>query len=166
LGETIHAISLRLSGGPISLPTGELAALRRLTADDFGCAPFWMLIGDHDLIGAGPARDDQEQRWAVILSAMAQLGGLHSRAISLGRALAEAKLSELRFLRLLRAHGATLHDTLQQCVHLLRSRQQLCDQADLAKLVLSDGRSDEDSVRRAIARGYYRRPPDAKKDEA
>jgi CRISPR type I-E-associated protein CasB/Cse2 len=73
----------------------------------------------------------------------------------LGRALAEADLSEQRFLKLLRAQDRGLLDAVRTVTHYLSTKAVPVDCSDIALLILSDGRSDEDSVRRSIARDYY-----------
>ena len=145
-------------------PPGDLAALRRVKPGDPSCLAFWKLAAAHleaSLPAGGPHRDETENRWGVILSAMAELAGLHQPRRPLGRALAEADYAEPRLERLLRARGEALSDCVRTMAHFLRSKAAGANQSDLAWLVLSDGRSDEDTVRRRIARDYYSARPRA-----
>ena len=59
-------------------------------------------------------------------------------------------------LRLLRAHDDALEDAIRVTTHQLATSGARFDASELALLVLSDGRSDEDTVRRRVARHYYR----------
>src|SRR5262245_47404356 len=118
---------------------GDLAALRRLKPGDPSCLAFWKIVADH-LAGAFPERglfrEQAEARWGVVLSAMAELEGLHQPNRPLGRALAEADYSELRLLRLLRAHDEILADSARTMAHFLRSKADRCSQTDIARLIL------------------------------
>ena len=95
------------------------------------------------------------RRWAAIACAMALTVGQHAQGRPAGAALADAGLAELRFVRLLRAHGDPLFHALRTTAHYLAAKAAPVDWRDLAALVLSDGRSDEERVRRRIARSYY-----------
>jgi CRISPR type I-E-associated protein CasB/Cse2 len=139
------------------LSMGDVAALRRLTPDNTGCAAFWRTLAMHpDLVPeAGPRRDEMERRWACILQAMATMAGLHTPGVPLGRALAAAGLAEQRLLRLLRASGPILTDAVRVTAHYLAQKAVASNHTDIARLVLSGGGPNEDTVRRAIARSYY-----------
>jgi CRISPR system Cascade subunit CasB len=142
---------------------GRVAELRRLDPHSPGGPAFWRVAAEHlvpagELSGDGPARDARERRWAVILGAMAHLGGLHDPHVPLGRALADASVSEARVLRLLRARDEALWDQLRAMVHQLASRAVRADQREIAALVLSDAPHDDawrEDVRRKVARHYY-----------
>lgn len=139
------------------LPPGDVASLRRLSPDNPGCAPFWRLMAMHpDLMPeTGRRRDELERRWACILQAMATMAGLHTPAVPLGRACAEADIAEQRILRLLRAAGPGLVDAVRTTAHHLAQKSIGSNHLDLVRLVLSDGATNEDAVRRGIARPYY-----------
>lgn len=142
------------------LAPGDVASLRRLRPGDPGCAAFWRLVATRlepaDLLpGEAAARLEAERRWGVILAGMARMQGLHQFRARLGVTLAEADVSELRFLRLLRAHDESLADAVRVTSHTLAAKAKPVDWFDLARLVLSDGRADEDEVRRHIARDFY-----------
>jgi len=141
-------------------PPGDLADLRRMRPENPACPAFWKIVVGH-LVPAGqvgetgPFRDESERRWAAILAGMAEMKGLHRAGRYLGTALVEADVSEARLLRLLRARDAALLDTVRVTAHQLASARVLVDWVDLAWLILSDGRSNEETVRRNIARTYY-----------
>jgi CRISPR type I-E-associated protein CasB/Cse2 len=152
IGRLAHAIDRRLD-------PGDIAALRRLHSRDPSCPAFWKLLSAYVVPGGteappGPLRDDYERRWAAILSGMAHMQGLHDPGRRAGRALAQV-LSEARFLRLLRASGDLLLDMFRTVAQHLASKAQSIDFTGLARLVLSDDRSDQESVRRALARDYF-----------
>lgn len=149
LGSTVY----RLVGSIERLSPGDRAELRRASHRDPACPSFWRLAISHELIDGKGARS--EERWAVIIAAMARLEGLHRPGVRLGAALAEAGLAELRLVRLLRAEGERLYDELRAVVQALAAKGVGFDQVDLARLVLSEGQSNETSVRRRIARDYF-----------
>jgi CRISPR type I-E-associated protein CasB/Cse2 len=139
---------------------GDVAALRRLEANDPSTPAFWKVISSiiapHlELPNGGPALDRAERQWAVILNATAHLGGLHNPARPLGAALAAAGLSELRLSRLLRASGDSLPTVVRTTARYLAAKGEPADLGDLAELVTSDGFSSSEQVRRRIARSYY-----------
>jgi CRISPR system Cascade subunit CasB len=140
------------------LSPGDVAALRRLRPGDADCAVFWKLLATHltdELPAGGPARDEAERRWAVILQALARMRGLHAPGLRLGRTLASAGLAEPRVLRMLRARHDALADAARVTAQFLANGAIPTDHAEIAALILSDGRTDEDSVRRRIARDFY-----------
>ncbi|HSR53199.1 MAG TPA: type I-E CRISPR-associated protein Cse2/CasB [Acidobacteriota bacterium] len=75
--------------------------------------------------------------------------------LRLGRAMAQADVSEARVMRLLKAHGEELYDSLRGVVHLLASQGIPVRPSDLARLVLWDGTRFEEQPRNSIARDYY-----------
>lgn len=139
---------------------GERAALRRLSFERPDAPAFWRItVGELQAVlpTASPYREEHEQRWAAILAGLAELAGagLHQPKRRLGEAAAEAQLHETRLLKLLRAHGDALLGLVRPLAHQLVSKGVPVDWADVAQLVLSDGRADEDRVRRDIARHYF-----------
>jgi CRISPR type I-E-associated protein CasB/Cse2 len=91
----------------------------------------------------------------MVVGALAVTSGLQAPRRSLGAALAEAGLSELRLTRLLRAHAGALPAEVRAVASYLASKAVPFDATDLARLVLSDGGPSEERVRRGIARSYY-----------
>ena len=144
------------------LPTGDVAELRRLDPRDPASPAYWKVLvrrvePEMSIVGSPDKQLLLERRWTTILSAMAELQGLHSPRVPLGRAMAEAGVSEMRLSKLLRARSDALHDLVRTVSHQLASRAAPADQVDIAQLVLSEGESDEESTRRRIAREYFRR---------
>lgn len=140
------------------LGPGDVAALRRLDPVDPAVPAFFKLAAsvlDDAMPGSEEARLEAERRWAAVLCAMALTRGLHHPGRPLGSALAQAGFSELRFTRLLRARGEHVFTAARAAAQYLASKAQPFDPVDLARLVLSEDRSDEEQVRRAIARSYF-----------
>ena len=145
-----------------SFSPGDLADLRRMQPGRPGCPAFWRLAAavlepqGHLPPGDGLARERAESHWGTILAGMAHGKDLHRKGRPLGRALAESGVSELRLLRLLRATDQALLDLVRVTVHQVASEGVTFDWVEMADLILSDGATREDSVRRRIARAYYR----------
>ena len=140
------------------LSPGDVADLRRLSPGDPSAPAFWRMAGTllaDELRGEGSARSESERRWAAILSGMASTRGLHRPGRRAGEALAEAGYSELRFVRLLRARDVQLLGELRGAARYLDAKAVAFDWRDLVLLVLSEGRTDEEEVRRRIARSYF-----------
>lgn len=139
---------------------GDRATLRRIAFEAPDAPAFWrIVVGELRAVlpEAPPYREEHERRWAAILGGLAEVAGagLHVPKRRLGEAAAEAKLHEMRVLKLLRAHGDALLALVRPLAHQLVSKGVPVDWADVAELVLSDGRSGEDRVRRNLARSYY-----------
>jgi CRISPR system Cascade subunit CasB len=151
------------------MPPGDVASLRKLRPGAMWSPPFWRILVLHlsrSLPAEGRPRLDTERKWAAIVQAIAQLRGLHDPQVSLGRALARAGATEQRFLRLLRATDEPLADAVSTAAHQLATGAQAVDCADFARLVLSDGRADEQSIRERIAYDYYAEVERTQKEEA
>jgi hypothetical protein len=162
--EIANSISLRALVGQIAIElestfsTGDIAELRRLSLDNSAPPIFWRIVISHldsSLPSHGNLRSEMLRRWTTILRSMAELTGLHDAHTPLGRAMAETGVAEMRVLKLLRASGDLLLDAVRAVAHQLGTNAVVTDQSDLARLVLSDGRSDEQSVRQQIAYDYY-----------
>lgn len=139
---------------------GDRAALRRLSFDAPDAPAFWRIVVAELqplLPAASPYREEHERRWAAILAGLAEVAGagLHAPKRRLGEAAAAAGLHEMRVLKLLRAHGDALLALVRPLAHQVVSKGVPVDWADVAQLVLSDGRADEDLVRRNLARSYF-----------
>jgi len=139
---------------------GDLAELRRLDPDHPGAPTFWRLVVAHldpSLPNRGQARDEALKRWAAIMRAMAEMARFHDPRLPLGAAMAQAGVAEMRVLKLLRANGESLSGMVRMLSHQLAAAAVAANLADVARLVLSDGRSAEESVRNRIAYDYYAR---------
>lgn len=159
LRNAVGAIAWEMENDVVS--AGDRAALRRgPTAPRFWPA-FWRIAMRHLEPGgllpdpAAPWREVEENRWALILRGMATTSGLHRPGRRLGAALAEARVSEPRVLRLLRASDEAFDTALRATLHQLTSSGTPFDWRQAAQLVLSRGAAGERS-RREVARDYYR----------
>ncbi|MFW6189815.1 MAG: type I-E CRISPR-associated protein Cse2/CasB [Planctomycetota bacterium] len=151
VGKVAHAIEHQL-------PPGDVAELRRVTPDDPYTPALWKLLLHHvpESWTGGPGRDENERRWAALFAGMAVAAGLHDPAVPLGRALAEAGWSELRFVRLMRDRADGLADRVRRVAAYLNSKAQTADWADVANLLLEQEGEWAERHRRRIARDYYR----------
>lgn len=153
----IQKLAARLADKSAS---GERAALRRLDYEAPDRPEFWrIVVQDLEplLRSSWPERDEQERRWAAILAGLAEVAGagLHRPGRRLGEAAATAKIHEDRFIRLLRAHGDALLSLVRPLAHQLAARGEPVDWADVARLVLSDGTTDQERVRQDFARTFF-----------
>lgn len=142
---------------------GELAEWRRLDPENPAGGAFWRaIVGPIERTGQLRGEDDDaEMRWALILRAIAELYAQHQRNRRLGQALAAAEVSEMRVTRLLRSDVEHLATTLRPLTHQLASAGEPVDLADIAWLVMTTrrgaiARKSEQTIRRQIARDYYR----------
>jgi CRISPR system Cascade subunit CasB len=147
--------ALLRTGGAVTV--GDVAALRRMDPRYPEAAFFKVegLILDAQLPGAADARADLETRWAAIIVGLAHLGTLHQFGQRLGNVLADAQYSELRFARLLRANTDRLADELPTLARFLAAKGTPVDWTGAAQLILSAERTNEEAVRRHLARDYY-----------
>jgi len=137
------------------LSPGDLSALRRVGRRNWGVPAYWRVVNNVLVPRGLVVSERDEAHWAVVLSALALLGGQHEYGMSFGRALAVARVSDSRVERLLRAHGDALLDLVRPLAHQLASSGVRFNQVILADLIISDGTVREDKVRRSIARDFY-----------
>jgi CRISPR system Cascade subunit CasB len=163
LFDTLHALGALLNEAVdrpgFGLGAGAMAELRRLSPERPAGAAFhrmmlWLeergALRSADTVG----RDDEERDWAVILNGMALCAGLHRAGMPAGKALARC-MGEDRFIALTQAHGAQLHARVRTAARQLAASGQVLDWSDLARLVLTDGRRDQDLARRDLARAFF-----------
>lgn len=163
----MHIARLLDDAHDTSLPRGDIAALRR---EDGATSPAFyklaaIVFDDAFFPRSHALRDEAERRWARVAHLLARSGGQHvlGAARSLGAALAQAELAEPRLLRLLRSEGESLDVAARAAIAPLIQKAVPFDPRDLTALLLSaphaGGRfhhEDGESVRRRIARDYYR----------
>ena len=157
IGGLVNWIAALLQHGGNVLTTGDVAMLRRMDPRHPSSA-FFKLEGtvlDAELPGEVHAREDRETRWAAVVVGLAHLGELHRPARRLGEAPAQADFSELRFSRLLRADAEQLADEVPMIARYLAAKGVPADFSAAAWLILSVGQTNEERVRRNIARDYY-----------
>ena len=149
------AAALRHAGA-----AGDRASLRRLQPNDPSSPAYWRFLDAYVedagfLPAGGERRHDVEVCWAAILAAIAQLAELHRPGRALGDALAAADFAELRLVRLLRAREHALLENVRLTARFLAAKGEYVDCTDFARLVLSSGGRNEETVRRDIARAFY-----------
>lgn len=135
------------------LSSGEIAELRKLRPEQ-PPPTFWKLLSTHFDEKDVPSESDEERSWAAIISGMAEMKQLHRPGCQTGKVLAE-HLHPQRFLRLLRARDRSLRHAVGITARHLAAKRASIDWDDLARLVLSSGKDDEERARRALARDYY-----------
>lgn len=152
---TISRIAHRLDRP--DYPAGDLAALRRIGTDRAGWpAALWRLV-----VELAPDLLDRERHLEVlaqVVRAMALAHPFHrpmSGRRPMGMALAEADVSEMRLLRLLRLDPDALPGELVRLARLLASKGDAgrMDWDDAARLLADH---DGEAIRRRIARDYFR----------
>jgi len=139
------------------LTTGDVALLRRMDPRHPSSTIVKLegAVLDAELPGQVDAREDRETRWAAVVVGLAYLGDLHRPERRLGEALADAHFSERRFSRLLRADSEQLADEVPMIARYLAAKGVPADFSAAAWLILSAGQTNEERVRRNIARDYY-----------
>ena len=148
-----------------NLDPGSAAALRRGPLAGAGAAAFWKLAAEH--ASSGAVRD--ETGWAALVQAIAiltpkgrEIGRTpaHDPKVSMGAALHEAGISELRLARLLDAPREMRRDlALRLCRRLAATEHKRFDLRTLEKLILFGS----DRTSRRIARDYYRAEAEARR---
>lgn len=148
------------------LDPGPAAALRRGPYRGAGAAAFWKLLAKHKPVGA--ARN--EVGWAALVQAIAVLTPkgrdsrkqpAHDYSLTMGQALHDAGISELRLARLLAAAPELRGEVaVRVCRRLAAGEPKPFNLVTLGDFVLrgfqdTDRRIAEDTDRR-IARDYYR----------
>lgn len=132
------------------LGPGDVAALRRLDADEVASPVFWRLLSQLDV----PLTPSLERRWALVLRVLALVGD-GTGPLSLGWALAAVEANEDRVERLLRASGRMLERQIFDLTRLLISRGQAFDPWQLCALVLLVDDEKAEDNRRKIARHFF-----------
>jgi len=127
------------------LSSGDQAQLRRGSA---GAEAFWRILYD---IGEMDGRADL---WRALLVAIAH-AERHDPGVPFGKALAEARWSKARFVRLMEADQDALKTALRRCAQYLNSKNQAANWNHARKLLFYTGEYAED-IRLQISRDYYR----------
>ena len=139
-------------------PTGDHAALRRLSPDGPDLRHSIALYRLMEDAGISVSDPDSVRRWATIINALALCRGAHDPGQRAGAALYAANFSEARLATLLGADWDTLIDLLPRVARRLNAANVRMDWSTLATLVLVIGRDEAraDEVRSRIARDFVR----------
>lgn len=140
-----------------SLSSGDMAELRRISPDEPFTPALWRLLMILDL-DESPYWIDQEKwerRWATLMMGMANCAGLHDYNMPLGRALAKAGWSELRFVQFMRARDTKLEKHLRRIAQFLSSKNQQANWTDVARLLFFQSGNVAENIRLSISRAYY-----------
>jgi CRISPR system Cascade subunit CasB len=127
------------------LSNGDQAQIRRGSA---GAEALWRILYDIDEM------DGRADLWRALLVALAH-AERHDPCVSFGKALAKARFSKARFVRLMEADQDTLKTALRRCARYLNSKDQAANWNHARQLLFYTGDHAED-VRLRIARDYYR----------
>ena len=148
------------------LDPGPSAALRRGPLAGAGAAAFWKLTAEYAPNNA--MRNEAE--WAVLLQAIAILTpkgrdankkSAHDWKLPMGRAIYNAKFSELRLASLLAAAGDLRRErAIRMCRRLATSEQTRFDLVTLARFILFG----DDQTDHRIASEYYRADASARRE--
>lgn len=145
------------------LNPGALAQLRRGTPQQVAQTPsFWGIYlkfnQDDEQRSSAAAQAAQlryEQGWALLLQAAA-LGIRHEAGQGLGKAMALAGWSELRFTRLMRADLDQLLSLVPQLARYLKSKEVGANLEELRALILIQDPKKAEELRQRFARDYYK----------
>jgi CRISPR system Cascade subunit CasB len=160
IGQIVARTASRL--GAVNFPTGERAALRRLSPEDpsSGIGAVCRLLHMAGFDG-GQASPEHLKRWALVLHGMALMSGPgtnpHNPSKRPGGAFADAKLSDQRFTRLLNARGPAFRDLIPRLARFVAGQGQSFDWEPLARLILYEGRNEQvaEDIRLRIAAQFY-----------
>ena len=140
------------------LDPGPAAALRRGPYRGAGAAAFWKLLARHKPVDAA----FNEVGWAALIQAIAvltpkgrdpQKQSAHDFKLAMGRALHDARISELRLARLLAAAPELRGEVaVRLCRRLAAGEPKPFNLVTLGDFVLRGSRDTD----RRIARDYYR----------
>jgi CRISPR type I-E-associated protein CasB/Cse2 len=156
IGGLVARIARRL--GDPEFPTGDHAALRRLSTDGPELRHAVALYRLMEEFGISASDADQVRRWAAIVNALALCRGAHDPLQPCGAALAAMRFSEERLAALLAADRDALIDLVPRVARRLAATGERMDWRLLARLLLEVGRNDAraDEIRSRIAREYVR----------
>jgi CRISPR system Cascade subunit CasB len=154
-GKSVGSIAKRMWKGGLS--TGDMADLRRVSPDNPFTPVLWRILLSQNLdkTPGWYSQETWERRWATLLMGMAHCNGLHHFNIPLGKALAEAGWSELRFVQLMRSRDEMLEDHIRRVAQYLSGKKQSANWVDMAKLLFYQSGKTGEEIRLSISRTYY-----------
>ena len=142
--------------GDDAFPTGERAALRRMTPTQPPPTALYRLAiqilpEDWD-VDLGRRKD-----WQTLVAGMALMYPyIHEPGRSLGTALGEARFSDLRLERLLASRGDGRRLLFLRAVRFLAAKGKAFDWTQAARFLLTRDAEQLEEVHRQIAKDYYR----------
>jgi len=147
----------KMMTGDGALDNGAIAELRRISPQKPYTPSLWRLLLDlkESEPWGGLDRDVYERRMATLAMSMAICVGFHKYDVPLGRALAKAGWSELRFVRLMEARGETLETFVRRVSQFLASKSQPANWVDVGWLLLGQDWKTAQKTRLRISRSYY-----------
>ncbi|MGV6874107.1 type I-E CRISPR-associated protein Cse2/CasB [Pseudochelatococcus sp. B33] len=168
LGDAVFGLGVALA----KLPPGPLAELRRASPGD-GVASFWRIYHGQGL--AAQAGKDLDWEWVITALALLTSTGAnpekrsaHDADTSLGRALFEAGVSELRVAKVLNSPLPQRREALMRLVRVLANKDARFDTRELAKLLLfpNADRAAPGNPLRRLAKDYYAADAAARKEDS
>jgi CRISPR system Cascade subunit CasB len=153
LAEIIGSLAAAIRHG--RLGPGDLAQLRRLSAETPDQPAFWRVLSEW-IAPDDSLPEEMERRWAVALAGLARLASIgHHPECSFGAALARAGYSEMRLMRLLRARPPQMGELMRQACSYLAAHAQPVNWVSIVAFVLTIDKDKAETVRRSVARDYY-----------
>lgn len=136
-------------------PTGDRAALRRMTPGQPLPLVFYRFALQH--LPEGWDRDqDRLLDWVTIVAGIALMSpNAHRIDLPLGKALAEARYSEVRLERLLASEGSIRRILLLRAARFLAAKGSPCNWVDTAQLLLTRDPQKREQVHKRIAKEFY-----------
>ena len=157
LNRAVGTVAKRMQSGALS--TGDMAELRRISPSAPYTPTLWRVLhelGEQDA-PRWMSQMQWERRWAALFMGMAFGSGLHDYNVPLGRALAEAGWSEVRFTRLMEEKkGRGLATRVRRLAQYLASKKQRANWADVARMLFYQSGEAAENIRLGVARSYYR----------
>lgn len=140
-----------------NFPTGDRAALRRMTPGDDPPLQFYRFFFRH----LGDDHLDDLLKWKTICAGIAIMAPhAHNSGINAGRALAETGYAEQRLERLLAAKDETRDTLLLRAARFLAAKGSSVNWGDFAWLIMAKNDEQVERAKRKIASDYYRNKKD------
>lgn len=154
LEETLEQQIGRIAGviGSERFPTGERAALRRMTPGYSLPLCFYRFAFSYLPEGWEYAIDD----WTALIAGIALMSpNAYTPQVGFGRALAEAGYSETRLERLLAAEGEVRRILFLRTIRFLTAKSKPFNWAEGARFLLTRSEGKRETLNLRIAREFY-----------
>lgn len=152
--ETLSQQMGRIAGiiGSDRFPTGERAALRRMTPGHPLPLSFYRFALSYLPTGWEHAVDD----WTTLVAGIALMTpSAYSAQVGFGKALAEAGYSEARLERLLAAECDVRRTLFLRAIRFLAAKSKPFNWAEGARFLLTKSESKRETLNLGIARDFY-----------